>query len=353
MNWFTKTLEALLSVYLVALFILPHSAFAAETSPVAAAALYEGADRQQRLIAGAKKEGTLTVYSTIPAQDGKVIIADFEKKYGIKVNLWRASANDVLQRTLTEASAGRFEWDLLNASAPEMDALHREKLLQTVYSPFFVDLVPGSVPPHKEWAAIYFNVYVQAYNTTKVKKEELPKSYQDLLDAKWKGRLGIEEKSQEWFAAVVQGMGEEKGLKFFRDLVARNGLSARSGTSLLHNLVVAGEVPLALTVYSYLPMEAKETKAPVEWFLIQEPAIGRANGVGISRRAPHPNAALLFYDFMLTDVQGFLGKMKRVTANRKIESPLKGVQIKLLDPSIVVDEYDKWTKLYEKVLSGK
>ena len=325
--------------------ILPRTAPAAD-------ALYEGADRDQRLIAAAKKEGYLTVYTTMPAKDGKTITAGFEKKYGVKVTLWRASSNDVLHRAVTEAAAGRFEWDILNATAPEMEALHREKLLQPVYSPHFQDLLAGSVAPHKEWAAIYYNVYVQVYNTSVVKKEELPASYQELLAPKWKGRLGIEVKSQEWFAAVVKSMGEEKGLKFFRELVAKNGLSMRSGTSKLHNLVVAGEVPLALTVYSYLPMVAKADNAPVDWFVIKEPAIGRANGVGISRKAPHPNAALLFYDYMLTDVQEFLGKKKRVTANKKFASPLKGVQIKMLDPAAVLDEYDKWTKLYENVLKG-
>lgn len=333
-------------------FSVPGQAAAADAASVGIA-LYEGADRDQRLLQNAKREGSLTFYSTLPAGDGKVVVADFEKKYGIKVNLWRASANDVLQRAMAEGAANRFEWDVINASAPEMEALHRERLLQAVNSPYFKDLIPGSVASHKEWTAIYYNVYVQAYNTSRVKKAELPKSYQELLNPRWKGRLGIEEKSQEWFAAVVQGMGEEKGLRFFRELVAKNGLSIRSGVSLLHNLVVAGEVPLALTVYSYLPLEAKSEKAPVDWFVIEEPAIGRANGLGLSRKAPHPHAALLFYDFMLTDAQIFLGKKKRITASKKIESPLKGVKIKILEPSVVVEEYNKWTKLYENVLNGK
>ena len=330
----------------------PVPAPAADTSP-GSIALYEGADREQRLIQNAKKEGSLTFYSTMPAGDGKVVAGDFEKKYGIKVNIWRASANDVMQRALTEGAANRFEWDILNASAPELEVLYREKQLQPVNSPYFKDLIPGSVAPQKEWTAVYYNVIVQAYNTLKVKKDELPRSYQDLLHPRWKGRLGVEEKAQEWFAAVVQRMGEEKGLKFFRELVAKNGLSARSGTSLLHNLVVAGEIPLALNVYSYMPMDAKAEKASVDWFVIEEPAIARANGVCISKKAPHPHAALLFYDYMITEAQTFLGKTRRVVATRKIESPLKGVKIQILDPAAVVDGYDKWTKLFEDVLKGK
>lgn len=97
------------------------------------------------------------------------------------------------------------------------------------------------------------NVVVHSYNTNAIKKEDLPKTYADLLAPKWKGNLGIEAKTEEWFAKVVTTMGEEKGTKLFKDIVARNSMSSRLGVSLLHNLVIAGEAPLALTVYIDLP----------------------------------------------------------------------------------------------------
>ena len=142
-------------------------------------------------------------------------------------------------------------------------------------------------------------MWVQAYNTKLVKKESLPKTYKDLLDPKWKGKLGIEAKNQDWFASVVDIMGGgEAGLKFFRDLVATNGISVRQGHTLLNNMVVSGEVPLALTVYNYMPEQAKKKGAPIDWFAL-EPAVARSNAVGVARRAPHPNAALLFYEYLL------------------------------------------------------
>ncbi|MEO7742310.1 MAG: extracellular solute-binding protein, partial [Usitatibacter sp.] len=261
---------------------------------------YDGADRMDRIAAAAKKEGTLTLYTTIAEKDLPAIVGPFEKKYGIKVNIWRAGTDKVLQRAVTETRAKKYEFDAVHFGAPEMEALSREKVLQAVASPVHKDLMAGSVPAHREWAATILSVWVQAYNTQAVKKEDLPKTYKDLLDAKWKGKLGIEVKNDDWFATVVHLMGgEQQGLKFFQDLVAKNGISPRQGHTLLNNMVVSGEVPMALTVYSYMPEQAKKKGAPIDWFAL-EPAIARSNAVGVARKAPHPAAALLFHEFMLT-----------------------------------------------------
>ena len=110
-----------------------------------------------------------------------------------------------------------------------------------------------AVPSDRSWVGFCLNVLVQAYNTNLIKKTDLPKSYADLLDPKWKGKLGIEAKDDDWFATAVHQLGgEEKGLAFFRKLVETNGISVRKGHTLLNNMVISGEVPLALTVYNYM-----------------------------------------------------------------------------------------------------
>src|SRR5258708_19222533 len=148
-----------------------------------------------------------------------------------------------------------------------MEALSREKILQAVASPAHKYLLPGSVPAHREWAATLLSVWVQAYNTNLIKKADLPKSYAQLLDPKWKGKLGIEAKNQDWFASVVAVMGGgDKSLKFFRDLLSANGTPLRQGHTLLNNMLIAGEVPLSLTIYNYIPDPAKKKGAPVDWF---------------------------------------------------------------------------------------
>ncbi len=311
---------------------------------------YSGPDRMQKIVAAAKKEGTLTIYTTFAEKDQPTLIRPFEAKYGVKVNIWRAGTDKVLQRTLAEASAKKYDVDLIHFGSPEMEALSREKILQAVNSPVHKDLQPGSVPAHREWAATLLSVWVQAYNTQLIKKQDLPKSYQDLLDPKWKGKLGIEAKDQDWFASVVDVMGGgEKGLKFFRDLVAKNGISPRTGHTLLTNMVIAGEVPLALTLYNYMPEQAKKKGAPIDWFAL-EPAVARSNAIGIARRAPHPNAALLFYEYMLGEGQRVLVGMDYVPANVKAPSPLRNVKILQTDPIRTLDETEKWTKLFEDIV---
>ncbi|HLQ24488.1 MAG TPA: extracellular solute-binding protein [Acidiferrobacterales bacterium] len=316
-------------------------------------AMYEGPDRVPRLIQGAKNEGSLLLYTNIAATDLEKIAADFAKRYGIKLNVWRALADKVLQRVLTEANANRFEVDVVQLASPQMEALHREKFLQEMRSPYFKDLIPGAVAPHKEWAASFLSVYVQAYNTNKVKKAELPKRYQDLLDPKWKNRLGINTSDKEWFSSVVQAMGEENGLKFFKDLIATNGIFVRTGgASLLMNSVVSGEVPLGLTVYNFMPEQAKQKGAPVDWFVF-EPAIAHANAVGVAKKAPHPHAAALYFDYMLGAGQPLLVKLIHIPTNKKYESPLKSIPMTLVDPVTMLDENDKWTRLYEDIVLNR
>ncbi len=318
-------------------------------APDASLLQYAGADRAQRLLAAAKKEGSFTFYTTIAEKDLPTIIGPFEKKYGIKVNTWRAGTDKVLQRTLSEAAARRYDVDAIHFGSPEMEALHREQILQPVASPYFKELIPGAVPGHREWVATILSVWVQSYNTNLIKKKDLPKTYLDLLDPKWKGKLGIEVKNQEWFSTVVLELGEEKGLAFFRDLVARNGISVRQGHSLLNNMVVSGEVPMALTVYNYLAEGAKQKGAPVDWFAIQ-PAVARSNAIGIARRAPHPNAALLFYDYLITEGQKPFVSLDYIPTNSGVPSPLKNMRFKLVDPVAVLDQMDKWTRLYQEIV---
>ena len=324
---------------------------AADPKLVAEIAAYSGPDRSQRLEQGAKKEGQLlTLYTSAPVDDVAVLTNAFEKKYGIKVRVWRSSSENILQRLVTEARAGRFEADIVETNGPEMEGLHREKLLQEVRSPYLGDLIPQAIPPHREWISTRINIFSLAYNTKAVKKEDLPKSYEDLLNPKWKGKLGIEAADEDWFAGVVGEMGEARGVKLFRDIVAANGISVRKGHTLLTQLVISGEVPLALTVYNYKADQLKNQGAPIDWMVIQ-PAIARPQGMGAARNAVHPHAALLFFDFMLSDAQLLLRKRDFVPTSKKVDSPLNKFPMKFIDPKVILDDDAKWTKLYQDVFT--
>ncbi|RXZ36763.1 extracellular solute-binding protein [Oxalobacteraceae bacterium CAVE-383] len=310
---------------------------------------YQGSDRAQRLLAGAKKEREFTLYTNIAATDLDKLKADFEKRYGVTMKVWRAAPEVILQRVMAEAKAKRFDFDAVHISTPEMEVLHREGLLQAVNSPHMKELVPVAIPAHREWAATFLSVWVQAYNTNQIRKEDLPETYADLLNPKWKGKLGIEAKNTEWFYTVAKEMGEEEGLKYFRKLVATNGISVRRGTSLLNNMVVSGEVPLALTVYNFMAEQSKQNGAPIDWFVI-EPAIARGNAVGVSKKATHPYSAVLFYDYMITDAQKLLASMEHVPTNKSIPSRLSSFKLKLVDPASVLDESEKAERLYDEIV---
>jgi iron(III) transport system substrate-binding protein len=322
---------------------------AAQSTPMGST----GAHRDQRLVQAAKKEGSLLFYTTTPTDYVKELIEPFENKYAIKVNVWRARSEAILQRVLNEARGNRPVVDVVHMISPPMEALHREGLLRPVDSPHHKDLTPKAVPTHRAWASTLHYVFVQAYNTSKIARNELPRTYEDLLHPRWKGRLGIESSDHEWMTSVIRDMGEERGTRFFRDLVRANGLSVRTGHPLLNNLVASGEVPLALTVYQYGVEQAKKKGSPIEWFAI-EPAVTIADGIGVAKRAPSPNAALLFYDYMLSpEAQRIVAKIGYLATSSKVEPPLKGVKLKVLDAATLLDEHDQSLARFEAILQAK
>jgi iron(III) transport system substrate-binding protein len=347
--------QRILLMVLPVLFLLPGaplpgpSAYA-QAPRAADVAAYQGAEREQRLVEGAKREKELTFYSAIPADDIAALAAAFDKRYGVKVKVWRADSESLLQRIVSEHKARRYEVDVVAASSSALEPLARESLLQEARSPHLADIIPEGVAPHRQWVAIYLNTIVQAYNTYLVKKESVPRSYADLLRREWRGKLGIEAEDYDWFAQVVLDLGETAGLRLFRDIVAANGISVRKGHNLLANLVVTGEVPLALTVYGATAEQMKRKGSPIDWFTIP-PAIARPTAEGLARNAPHPHAATLFYDFLLGEGQQILASRYFVPASRKVETPFKG-PFKVIDSVAMLDQSRKWQELYQRTIIG-
>ena len=311
-----------------------------------------GASRHDRLVQGARKEGSLTVYTSNAAQTIQLLAEDFEKRYGVRVEVWRASSAKVLQRLIAEKTAGRWDFDAVSVSSPELEAVYREGLLQEVNSRLHAGMLEGTVPAHRGWAPQFINVFVQAYNTRAVKKQDLPKRWADLLEPRWKGMLGVEAKSGEWYCTLLKSLGEEQGARLFRDIGARTGWSVRSGNSLLANLVASGEIPLALTVYSHMIDEAKQQGAPVDWFALQ-PMIGRSNGVGVSRRPQHPHAALLFYEYVIGEGQPVILKLHYLSPVKRLESALRGAKLAFVDPGVDSAEVERCDRAYEALINTK
>src|SRR3989441_426223 len=231
----------------VAAFLIFLSASTAAQSapdPHKALYMYQGADRDSRVIAGAKKEGQALVYTSLNLKDSVPIAEAFEKKFGVKLTLWRSSSEKVLQRAVTEARAGRFSVDAFELNGPELEAMYREGLLEEFFSPQFKNLPPAAFPKHRHYAADRFNFFTIAYNTNLVKPNEVPNSYEDLLHPRWIGKIGMEASDTDWFGSIVKFIGEEKGLALFRK-IAQQKPQLRTGHTLMAGLVASGEIPLA------------------------------------------------------------------------------------------------------------
>jgi len=336
-------LRALLSVVASLAFCAAHAQSAGKNDEVFR---YRGADRDARLVERAKQEGTVVLYTSLAPTESKPLAEAFEKKYGIKVELWRALSDKVVQRTITEAQARKNSVDVIETNGPEMEMLAREKLLAEFHSPHQADLPPAAIPPHRTWFPDRMNFFVVAFNTVKVQRSEIPPTYEGFVDAKWKGRIGIEATDAEWMATLIKKWGNEKGMDYFRKLSAMKP-DVRKGHVLLAELIAAGEVPVGLTVYNSNVESLKKRGAPID-FVPVEPVAARPQGIGIAKAAPHPHAALLFADFVLSpEGQQLFESMGRVPASTRVKSNLNNFPFTLVDPATILDEADKWGKLWD------
>ena len=234
---------------------------------------------------------------------------------------------------------------MIETNGPEMEMLAREKLLGEIHSPYLADLPAGAIPAHRTWFPDRLNFYVVGFNTNKVQRSEIPATYEGFLDPKWKGRIAIEATDAEWMATLIKTWGDAKGMDYFRKLSAIQP-DVRRGHILLANLVVAGEVPVGLTIYNSNIEPLKRKGAPIDFVPVQ-PVVARPQGIGVARNAPHPHAALLFTDFVLSpEGQRLLESLGRVPASLRVKSGLNNFPFTVIEPSTALEEEDKWEKLW-------
>ena len=313
---------------------------------------YQGADRDARLVQKAREEGILVLYTSLAPTESKPLAEAFEKKYGIKVELWRALSEKVVQRVITEAQGRRHSVDVVETNGPEMEMLAREKLLAEFHSPYLADLPAEAIPAHRTWFPDRLNFFVVGYNTTKVQRSEIPATYEGFTDPKWRGRIGLEATDAEWMATLIKVWGNDKGMAYFRKLSEMRP-DVRKGHVLLAELVAAGEVPVGLTMYNSNIVSLKRKGAPIDFVPVQ-PVAARPQGIGVARNAPHPNAAVLFADFVLSpEGQKLFESMGRVPASTRVKSELNNFPFRMIEPATVLDEAERWEKLWTELFIRK
>jgi iron(III) transport system substrate-binding protein len=324
------------------------SGAAAQTTGAPDIYTYRGADRELRLLEKARGEGTLTLYTSMATTESAPLAQAFEKKYGIKVQLWRALSENVLQRALTEARGGRRAMDVVETNAPEVEALSREQVVAEFFSPHLADLPAWAKPTHRRWASDRANLWVTGFNTGKVKRDELPAGYEGFIEPKWKGRIALEATDADWMYGVISDAGEAQGIDLFRRLAALRP-EMRKGHILVAQLVAAGELTVCLTVYSGNADSIKSKGGPIDWAVV-EPLVGRPQALAVAKNAPHPHAALLFVDFVLSpEGQKLLADMGRVPASRTQQTLLDRHKHVMVDPIKWTDQAPRWEKLWNEL----
>jgi iron(III) transport system substrate-binding protein len=260
----------------------------------------EGDNQHQRLIERARKEGKMVFYTSVETEFARALTSGFEAKYPfIKTDIFRSTHEKVLSRMNVERKTGTYTADTV--SVGEFETYHLQKMGFTAAykSPSAAAYPEGFKDPDGYWTDLYDNLIVTAYNTTRVKRDEIPKRYEDLLHPRWKGRMVLDQNEDRWFANMLYLMGEKKGMEFMQ-VLAKQDVSIRGGRSMVTQLLGAGEYDLQIVAYWYRPYLMKKQGAPVDW-VAMEPAIVATHPISVVNRAPHPNAARLFIDFVLSE----------------------------------------------------
>ena len=273
----------------------------------------------EALIEPAKKEQQLVYYTGMPVMDAKVLLASFEKKYPfIKTTHYRAGGPALISRIQNEYRAGRHLWDVFSQPGLDGYLLLEQGFLAKYDSPERKYFREGHKDSEGFWTTLYTTPNVASYNRKLVSTKELPRDYFDLLDSKWKGRLGLDSREVEWYANMKQILGPEKSRKLFEGLRTQD-IGVRQGRSLLTELLGAGEFYILVNNYLQNVIDAKEKGSPVEYF-VMDPVILAAGPIAINRAAPHPNAARLFVDYCLSkEGQALLVRLRRSSARMDIE----------------------------------
>jgi iron(III) transport system substrate-binding protein len=275
-----------------------------------------------KLIEAAKKEGSLVWYTAMAIDTAKPLADGFQKKYPfLKVNYIRVGTAQMINRVINETLAGKWDFDAVTVLG--MDALVNRNIFTPYMSPERSAFDDEFKDPKGLWTGVYHNNIVLAYNTRQVSEKDAPKDYADLLDPKWKGKIGMDERDYTWYGTLVNTWGREKSDRYMKQLAQQSPLFRR-GHALIAQFVVAGEFPLGW-VYSFRVETMKQEGAPIEWIDTFNPIVVELGGIGLSAKARNPNAAKLFIDFTLSNegqqiVRG--GKRNPRNASRKDVEPL-------------------------------
>jgi len=324
------------------------SPVAAQPSSVEAIANYDGADRQKTLEAGARREGALLVYTT--GTQIKPLLDRFEQKYPyLRIELVRAGSSDVARKVVEEYRAGYEKVDAFELAAHGLVVPRDEEILQPFQSPELAAYVPDAIEAKRHWVVVRESYTGIGHNTKLIPADKVPKTYEALLDPQWKNRMamsGTSTTAVNWVGTLVLVHGADFVRKLGQQNIRVYNLTGRA----LANLMSAGEVALSPTIYNSHVAASSEKGAPLGW-VAPGPVPVTDTGVAIARKAPHPHAAMLFVDFLLSkEGQVLYRELGYDSARRDMAgSGAPAQKLYLANRPNYIHEYEDWVKLYQGV----
>ena len=316
-----------------------------------------GWSHAQSIIDGAKKEGRVVFYASMEAQSAQRLVTQFEKKYPfIRVDATRIGSERMATRLIAEAQGRKVQADVVNQSGFDFYGVLQKGIFESYQSPERAALPPEYKDEQGLWTINSATLNVIGYSTKLVPPAIIPKNFWDLADPKWKGHLLMDENESKWMAGMLTYYGEAKVMELLRRLATQE-IQFRVGHTLIQTLAAAGERPIVAVAFANGVERLKKDGAPIDW-VPADPIIGLTFGLGLVKDAPHPNAARLFIDFLLSrEGQEILAAVGYYAPRTDVLSPLMKQappKMKVVPlPMMLATRYNEYFQTYRKVMGLK
>ena len=306
------------------------------------------AERQAALVKKARSEKTVVWYAPMNREDLRQFTSGFEAEYPfLKVEVLTSGPQSLLNRILTEHRAGKYNYDTLNIRSSALYTLKKANAIIRYDTPYRRGLRAGFYDKDGYFNGIWASLLVYLFNTKQVGRAQAPKSIDDLLQTQWKGKLGMDQDADDWLAALLDFYGDEKGKQIARNLGGQN-LNIRKGRTLVSQLVAAGEFPVQIA-HHHEAVSLRQAGAPID-YIFPEPFIPvkSVSAFVMSSQPPHPHAAALLVDFMLSKKgQELAFRQKRWPAFKELAA---GGPDDVGNRNTLVPDADKWGSRYQELV---
>jgi iron(III) transport system substrate-binding protein len=307
------------------------------------------AERQAALVKEARSEKTVVWYAPMNREDLRQFTSGFEAEYPfLKVEVLTSGPQSLLNRILTEHRAGKYNYDTLNIRSSALYTLKKANAIIRYDTPYRRGLRAGFYDKDGYFNGIWASLLVYLFNSKQVGRAQAPKSIDDLLQTQWKGKLGMDQDADDWLAALLDFYGDEKGKQIARSLGGQN-LNIRKGRTLVSQLVAAGEFPVQIDAHHHEAVSLRQAGAPID-YIFPEPFIPvkSVSAFVMSSQPPHPHAAALLVDFMLSKKgQELAFRQKRWPAFKELAA---GGPDDVGNRNTLVPDADKWGSRYQELV---